>query len=189
MSNKALHRTRLRRVGELIVRPLHAVSRKLKWPSIVITALVLAAMVLLAAGRPQNKPLTIAFVGFTNASYADKPMAVFVVTNTHSRTLTYGKHIERKTSSGWPVYVGRLPHNDSGYHVVPAGRQFRLIEYPPSGDAPWRLSVVYSLEQDRWENFRWSVREFFYDRNFPAIADWFHGGVECIVAVSSEMHK
>jgi hypothetical protein len=156
---------------------------------ILIAVVALAAVLLLAAGRTQDKPLTIAFAGFTNVSYADRPLAVFLATNTNSRTLRYAKHIERKTETGWPVYFGSLPHNDSGYHDVPAGQEFRLLEYPPRDDAPWRISLVYCLLDDRWGERRWRVAEFFYDRNLPVVGRLFHEGAKGVFAVGPEMHK
>jgi hypothetical protein len=162
--------------------------RLLKWTS---AALALAAAVIftIAVTGSGDKPLTIRFIGFTNASYADRPLAVFVATNTNSRTLTYSKHIERKSDTGWPIYFGPLPHNDSGYHDVPAGEAFRLLEYPPRDNEPWRISVVYSVRPSWWGERRWRIAEFFYDRNHPALGRVFHEGVKCYFAVGPEMHK
>jgi hypothetical protein len=165
------------------------VSRKLKWSLIIVTIVALGAVLALVATRTQNQTLTIVFLGFTNVSYADGPLAMFAATNTNSRTLRYAKYIERKTDAGWPVYFGPLPHNDSGFHDVPAGKEFRLLEYPPRDDAPWRVSLAYSVLDSRWGEQRWRVAEFFYDRNLPAVGRLFHEGGKGFIAVGPEMHK
>ena len=169
--------------------PPDTVPRKLKWSLIIITVVVSAAVLVLATNRTHNEPLTIVFVGFTNVSYADRPLAVFVTTNTNARTLRYAKHIERKTETGWPVYFGSLPHNDSGFHDVPPAMELRLLEYPPQDNAPWRISLVYSLLDDRWGERRWRVAEFFYDRNLPSVGRLFHEGAKGVFAVGPEMRK
>jgi hypothetical protein len=162
--------------------------RILKW-GLLFVAIVVIAVLAMMATRSKDKPLTITFVGFTNASYADRPLAVFVATNTNSRTLRYARHIERKTEAGWPVYFGPIPHGDSGYHDVPAGEVFRLVEYPPRDSEPWRVSLAYSVLDSRWGERRWRIAEFFYDRNLPGIGRVFHEGAKGYFASGPEMHK
>lgn len=161
--------------------------RKLKWPLLLGAIATVAAVLLLAAVRTQNQPLTIAFVGLTNAPHADRPLAAFIATNANSKTLKYRTHIERKTNGDWPVYFGSLPHDDALWQDVPAGREFRFLEYPPRDNAPWRISVLYCMVDDRWGQYRWRMAEFFYDRDFPALGRIFHDGGMAYLAVGPEI--
>ena len=164
--------------------------RKLKWP-LIILALGCVAVPFLG-GRclyRQQTPISITFIGFTNVYYADRPLAVFLATNIYCRPLRYATHIERKTEAGWPVYYGPLPHHEKERHDVPAGQTFKLLEYPRRDSAPWRVSVVYSLVETSWDDQRWRVAEYFYDRNLPRLGQIFHKGAQGYYVIGPEMKK
>ena len=161
-----------------------------KWFWIVLVIAVTVAALAVAQRRTRTKLIYISFAGFTNAANADRPLAVFVATNKNSRTLRYLKHVERMSAAGWPVYVGVLPHNDSAYVDVPAGQEFRIHAYPvPGTEGPWRVSIAYSLLDDRWGEVRWRAAEFFFNRNLPAIGELFHEGAVAFIATGPEMDK
>jgi hypothetical protein len=148
-----------------------------------------AAALGLARGGGGHQPINIAFLGFTNVYQFDRPVAMFVATNRNSRPLRYAAHVERKTGDSWPVYFGPLPHNESPFITVPAGREFTLFKPRPAGDAPWRISMVYGFDDTAWGTARWRVAEFFYRHNWQTAGRLIHEGAKGYIAVSPEIRN
>lgn len=64
-------------------------SRKLKWSLFAAGWAGVITVGLLASRRTQDKVLTVSFVGFTNVSYADRPLASF-----HSLSIEDARTVE-----------------------------------------------------------------------------------------------
>src|SRR5205807_3918546 len=128
--------------------------KRARWLLLLIV-IVGVASVMLGSRRDRYQPLMISFVGITNVYQVDRPVAMFVATNRNARPLRYARVVERKTGDAWPEYFGPLPHNEFPYFTVPAGQEFTFFTTPPFGDAPWRISVVYSIEETGWGKIRW----------------------------------
>jgi hypothetical protein len=143
-------------------------GRMLKTILIIAALGAVGAVPAFITGRPLNLPLTVSFVGFTNAPNTSRPLAVFVATNTNSRTLTFATHIERKAAAGWPVHRDLGPYGDN--HDIPAYKEFHFLERPPRDNEPWRVCVVYTFSDNRWGESRRRVAEFLLAHHLPVLA-------------------
>jgi hypothetical protein len=159
------------------------------WPLIVV------AIVVIAVGLPlllqdRERPITIAFVGFTNV--AEKTFALFVATNTNSRTLRYYDHLEQKSESGWPSDSAwpPPPANNPSVDVLPH-QSFIIHVFPPAGsEAPWRVCLTYSLHaHSPLGKLRWRVANWFYNRNYYTIGRTLHEGPSGFDVTGPEMRN
>jgi hypothetical protein len=152
----------------LLITPTMKSNRKRSL--IVLAIVVIAAALLLILPQDRTRSITIAFVGFTNV--AEKTFALFVATNTNSRTLRYYQHLEQMSESGWPSDSAWLPASDIPAVEVLPHQSFRIHVLPPAGsEAPWRVSLMCSLHaHSRLGKLRWRVANWFYNtRRFTAI--------------------
>jgi hypothetical protein len=162
-------------------------SRKTKWCGTILAVGTVGALLVLTAGIPQDKPLSISFAGYTNVADTVRPFAVFVATNTTSKTLSYATHVERKTEAGWPTHSGLEPYGD--VHDISAHQQFKFLERPPRDNEPWRVCVVYSLLDDRWGQIRKRTAEFLRAHNLPAAARRLYRDPQPLSAIGPEMSE
>jgi hypothetical protein len=161
--------------------------RKTKCSGIILAVGTVCALLLLTPRIPRDKPLSISFAGYTNVPDSVRPFAVFVATNTTSKTLTYATHVERKTEAGWPVHSGLEPYGD--VHDIPVRQEFKFLERPPIDNEPWRVCVIYSLPDDRWAQIRKLTAEFLRAHNLPAAARRLYRDPQPLSAVGPEMLK
>jgi hypothetical protein len=147
-----------------------------KW-SLIVLAIVVIPLALSLLIDERTKPISIAFIGFTNVAKSERPFALFVGTNSSPNVLRYLQHIERKSDAGWPVYtnVSTLPHLATPFVEVPAGRKFQIQAYPPTGGEPWRISIV-AFEESRIARLRDRVGRFLYDLGLHTLGDVFIQG-------------
>jgi hypothetical protein len=159
-------------------------TRKL---SILVVATAGIVATAIWSGLPRQQPLTISFCGFTDVYQFDRPVATFIATNRNSRPLRYATHLECKTGGSWPVYIGPLPHNDSPWMTVPAGKEFTIRKLPPTSGEPWRISVLYTMEDTFLGKARWRFAEFFYSLNLDKIGRLIHEGAKGYITVGPEI--
>ena len=176
-----------RKKGErLLITPMK--SNK-KGPLIVLAIVVIAAALSLLL-QDRTRPIAIAFVGFTNV--AEKTFALFVATNTTSRTLRYYQHLEQWSESGWPSDSAWLPASDIPAVEVLPHQSFRIHVLPPAGsEAPWRVSLMCSLHaHSRLGKLRWRVANWFYNtRRFTAIGRAIDKGPTGFLVTGPEMRN
>jgi hypothetical protein len=175
-----------------IASPGRAAPEQKRWRGrITKLLLVVAAAGTLAVavswGLFSEKPLSIRFCGFTNVYQFDRPVAVFTATNRNSRPLSYATHIESKTDGSWPAYLRVLPHNESLWTTIPAGSEFTIRKLPPTGGGPWRISLLYFVEETPFGRARWDCARFFYDLNLDAIGQFIHAGARGYLAFGPEI--
>ena len=143
----------------------------------MVLAIVVIPLALSLLIDDRTNPISISFIGFTNVANAERPLALFVGTNTSPYVLRYLQHIERKSDAGWPLYTNgaTLPHLGAPFVEVRAGREFQIQACPPTGGEPWRLSIV-AFEESRSGRLRDRVGIFFYDLGLQTLGDVFLQG-------------
>jgi len=158
---------------------------------LLLLLIVIAGVIglVVATSGSRDEPLDIVFICITNVYQFDRPVALFVATNLNTRPFEYVAIIERKTNDGWPVYNGRMPHNDYASSTISAGKDLRIVKLPPAGDAPWRISVLYYFPDTALGKVRWRVADFFYSHNLNNVGRLIHEGGKWYIAVGPEMRN
>jgi hypothetical protein len=152
--------------------------KKLFVITIAFTVMFAIALIVTTLGS-SSAVIPIVFLAYTNGA-SGEPLAIFALTNLHSRPIDYSVVTEVKDGSTWPYYgtgasngvVAVLPHKwPPLFKVAPHRASTFTVAVRRDAYTAWRVSLMYQKTPTKRDDVAMAVRRFFYRRNMNALAN------------------
>jgi len=121
----------------------------------VVSLFVSLVAIVLFTGKGVRTPPAITFAGFTNAG-GQNTAAIFSIKNPYARPVSFFPLEPQVRASGdWASIA--LPTGGQARKLGPEGEANFTVNVPVDASA-WRVPVLWSIEPNRLEDFRYKLR-------------------------------